>query len=290
MNDLIDSQLQALQIKSKHLVDSLLSGKYRTCFKGQGLEFEDSRQYYPGDDIRHIDWRVTARTRIPHTKRYLEERELNLSFLLDCSASMRWGNADRNKIQTAQEIISTLSYAALKNNDRAGFVACSDKIEGFVPAGRGRNQHSRILHELLSLSPKSKQTDLSQGLNFIEKTCSHRNIIFILSDLLCDNYDTSLQALSEKHDIIVLLISDTLEKNFSNAGLIHLSDSESGEDFYYDSSQAKNREAFRNHSIQQRKHSLDHCQTRNVDVIEIDTAVDFMAPLIQFFQHRHILR
>lgn len=277
-----ESRLNLIELKCRRPVEHLLAGEYRSVFKGRGIEFEDVRVYEPGDDVRSMDWKVTARTGVPHVKRYIEEREQFFFLIVDLSASTL---SDRKgtKRRTLAEFCSLLSLAALKNNDRVGLILFTDRVEHVVPPGKGSQQSMRILDALDSFEPKGKGTNLSVALDTFGRMARKRSVAFLVSDFLSEGYDRDLQAASFKHDVIAVNMIEPQELEQPERGLVRVRDSESGEKRVIDF--APRQEKTNPRIGRLREEMLDN----SVDLIELLVGEDCVAALRAFFKSRQRL-
>jgi uncharacterized protein (DUF58 family) len=279
-------QVRQIEIRTKGLVNQVFSGEYHSVFKGRGMEFSEVREYQFGDDIRNIDWNVTARFGHPFIKIFEEERELTVMLLVDLSGSLIFGTVEKTKQQVAAELSAILAFSALKNNDKVGLILFTDKIEKFVPPRKGRSHVLRIIREVLSFAPEGKSTNLKAALEYMNSTIKKRSIVFLLSDFMDSGYEKILRIIGKKHDLIGVVLNDKREAEIPRMGLIKLTDAETGEERWVDTSSTKiqNRlkEARRN-MIQQRKSLFI---SSRLDSIEVQTGDDYIKPLVQFFRAR----
>ncbi|MEW5923892.1 MAG: DUF58 domain-containing protein [Candidatus Zixiibacteriota bacterium] len=279
-------KIRRIEIRTRRLVNDLFSGEYHSTFKGQGMEFEEVRQYQPGDDIRLIDWNVTARTGYPHVKKFREERELSVIFLVDASSSGAFGTRERFKADTAAELCAVLSFSAVKNNDKVGMIIFTDKIEKFIPPKKGRSHVLRLVREILHFEPEGTMTDISGALEYFNRVIKKKSVVFLISDFLSEDYLTPLRIANRKHDVIALKISDPRELQFENVGLIELEDAETGETILIDTAS----EAFRrDFAVQAERDNFGLKRTlklMNLDFIQIITNQSYILPLINFFKMR----
>src|SRR5574337_129223 len=222
-------KIQQIEIHTRRLVNEAFVGEYHSVFKGRGMEFEEVREYQPGDEIRTIDWNVTARMGRPFIKRYVEERELTVMLLVDVSASGNFGSIKQLKNEVAIEICSLLAFSAIKNNDKVGLIMFTDKIEKFIPPKKGPTHVLRVIRELLCTEPTGKGTNISVALEYMNKISSRRAITFMVSDFIANDYAHALRIANKKHDVIAITIADPREQELPNVGFIELKDAESGE-------------------------------------------------------------
>jgi uncharacterized protein (DUF58 family) len=279
-------QVKKLEISTKYLVNELITGNYHSIFKGQGIEFSELREYRSGDDIRSIDWNVTARYNQPYVKEFVEERDLQVYFILDISSSGSFGNKVPKKRKTL-EIVASLMFAALRNNDNIGIFLFTDKIEKFIPARKGKKHVLQILRSVISFQPKSKTTNLKTTLVQVSQFLKKRCIVFILSDFFDSNdYLKPLKILTRKHDVILLKISDLREQEIPEIGLIELEDEETGEQILVDTSdpafQKKYTEIVSNNETQ----LISNLIKLKVDFIKILSDENYETPLRKFFKKR----
>src|SRR6266508_4264775 len=221
-------QVKLLELRTRGLVNSLFSGEYRSVFKGQGMEFSEVREYQPGDEVRSIDWNVTARMRRPFVKRYIEERELTVMLVVDLSGSERFGTVRRFKSELASELAAVVAMSAVRNNDRVGVLLFTDRIEHVVPPRKGRRHVLRIIRDLLAFEPAGRGTDLAGALDYLNRMLSQHTIVFIVSDFLAPNVDQPLKILAQRHDVVAVTVDDPSEGNLPNLGVARFIDPETG--------------------------------------------------------------
>jgi len=279
-------QVKKIEIKTKHLVDGIIAGNYHSIFKGQGIEFSDIRDYRSGDDIRAIDWKVTARFNHPYIKEFIEERDLRIYFAFDISASGFFGNIISKK-RKAIELIASLMFAAIKNNDKAGLFLFTDKIEKFIPAKKGRKHILKLIRELIHYNPESKQTNIGNSLKHISKIIKKRSILFIISDFYStENFMHPLKLLKNKHDVIAIKINDQREFDIPDIGLIELEDEETGEQLLLDTSDIEFQKKYKELITGMRKKSKTMFRKVKVGVLDITTDEPYEIPLKKFFKIR----
>ena len=279
-------QVRLLEIRSRRLVKDVLAGEYSSVFKGRGVEFADVREYQPGDDVRTIDWKVTARSEVAYVRRYEEERELTILFLVDHSASGGFGSQARTKAELATEVCAVLALTAARNNDRVGAVLFTDRVEQFVPPRKGRRHVLRVIRELLSFAPGGSGTDLAAALDFVNHVVRGRAVIFIVSDFLASGYDSALTATARRHDTIAVRVYDPRERELPAVGLIAVRDAESGEWRYIDSSSRIVRDEFRRQADEFDAALAHSLRRQGVDLIRLETGRSYVAPLLAFFRMR----
>lgn len=282
--DILKQQIRNLEIRSNKLVDEVFAGQYQSVFKGQGIEFAEVREYQIGDDVRAIDRNVTARHGKPYIKLFSEERELTIIFLIDFSASQHFGSTDKLKSEIAAEVAAILAFAALKNNDRAGMLSFTDKVEKIITPKKGKNNILRIIKEILDFKPSGKKTSISAALKAINEIWRKKAIVFLISDFQDTGYERDLAITAKRHDLICVKISDEKEKELPDIGLVEMRDPETGElftiDTFYDNAVLKERSAALDNA------SLAVFKRAKVDVIDLNTKESYIKPLIRFFKER----
>lgn len=279
-------KVKRIEITTRGLVNDVFSGEYHSVFKGRGMEFSEVREYQIGDDIRTIDWNVTARMRHPYVKVFEEERELTVMLLVDASSSGDFGTHDRMKGEIATEICALLAFSAIKNNDKVGLIIFTDTIEKFVPPKKGKSHVLRVVRELLYHKPRGKKTNISQALEYFTSVSSRRSVAFLVSDFQDAGYEKALQIANKRHDLVAITIVDPRELNFPDVGFIELEDSETGEVVLIDTTDAWFRKDFAKETginLLQRQKAF---KSINVDHIEIRTDQPYSEPLIKFFRMR----
>src|SRR5437868_4199927 len=237
-------QVKLIELRTRGLVNSLFTGEYRSVFKGQGMEFAEVREYQAGDEVRAIDWNVTARMGRPFVKRYIEERELTVMLAVDLSGSERFGTRRRFKSEVASELAAVLAMSAIRNNDRVGTVMFTDRIEHVVPPRKGRRHALRLIRDILAFEPKGRKTDIGGATEYINKMLSHKAIIFLVSDFLGDNIERPLKLLAQRHDVVAVTLEDPSERVLPDIGLVRLVDPETGDALDVDTSDPKVRAQF----------------------------------------------
>ncbi len=279
-------KIRRIQIYTRKAVNDVLAGGYESVFKGRGMEFDEVRAYQPGDDIRTIDWNVTARTGEPYVKRYVEERELTVIFLVDLSASGAFGSVDRMKNEIAAEFCALLAFSAIKNNDKVGLIVFTDCIEMFIPPKKGVSHVLRLIRELLYFSPRKTRTDINGALDYMGRVIRKRGVVFLVSDFLAADFAKSMRVLARRHDMIAVSVTDPRETSLPNVGLIELEDAETGESILVDTGNARIRELYANLG-QERSARLTQLFGRmSVDYIGLHTDQDYVRDLVRFFKTR----
>ncbi|MEN8141940.1 MAG: DUF58 domain-containing protein [Thermodesulfobacteriota bacterium] len=279
-------RIREIQIKARKSVTDVLAGEYHSVFKGRGMAFDEVREYQPGDDVRAIDWNVTARTGQPHIKRYVEERELTILFMVDLSASGHFGSRQRLKNDLAAEIAGLLSFSAIANNDKVGLLCFSDRIEHFSPPRKGSSHALRLIRDILHFKARGSGTDLGLALDHVGKIMPRRCVIFLLSDFRDQGYEKPLRVAARRHDLVAISIHDPLELALPKVGLLRLRDSESGEFFFLDSSRGRVRREFKERARQGQLSLATLLQRMGIDHIPLATADDYLPRLLRFFKVR----
>jgi uncharacterized protein (DUF58 family) len=286
VSDII-AKIKQIELKSRLLSENIFSGEYHTAFKGRGMTFSEVRQYQFGDDIRAIDWNVTARHNDSYVKIFEEERELSIIFLIDVSASNNFGGKSKTKQELVAEILGVLLFSALANNDQFGVVFISDEIEKFISPSKGKKHALHILKEYLALKPKSKTTNLKVGLDFLRERLKKKSVVFVISDFIDEfNYLESMKWVSKKHDTIAIQIKDKLEEELPNLGIVQLVHAETGEKHWVDTSIPEVRR-YISKQIDFRSRKLESELKRiNAGFVLLNTSEDFVKPLHYFFKNR----
>jgi len=281
-------KIREIEIRTSQKVAEVFAGRYESVFKGKGMDFDEVREYQPGDEIRSIDWNVTARMGKPYIKRFVEERELSIILMLDASLSCKVGTRKRLKIDLAAEVCSVLAFSAISNNDKVGLVIFTDKIEKFVYPQKGTEHVLRIIRETLCFKPKGKQTDIANALQFLDKIVNHRAVCFIISDFFSPNYKKALSIANKKHDIIAVRMTDPIEERFSNVGIVQLQDAETGEDFLIDTSNKGLVDKYSTQAQKKLKQLEKMFTLASIDMISLYTDRPYIDPLVRFFRTREM--
>lgn len=279
-------KVKRIEITTRGLVNDVFSGEYHSVFKGRGMEFAEVREYQIGDDIRTIDWNVTARTGHPFVKVFEEERELTVMLLVDVSSSGEFGTVRQMKGEIAAEICALLAFSAIKNNDKVGLIIFSDQIEKFVPPKKGKSHVLRVIREILYHRPQGSKTDISAALEFLSRVTRRRSVVFLVSDFFSADYEKALQVANKRHDIVAVTITDPREVEMPDVGLIELEDAETGEIIVLDTSSPEVRSQFAATTRAQAENREKLFRTRHVDYIDIRTDKPYIEPLIRFFRMR----
>jgi uncharacterized protein (DUF58 family) len=279
-------KVRKIEISTRGLVNEVFSGEYHSVFKGQGMTFSEVREYQYGDDIRAIDWNVTARTGTPFVKVYEEERELTVVLVVDVSASGDFGSLERMKGELAVELSAVLGFSAVKNDDKIGLILFSDRIEKFVPPRKGRRHVLRVLRELLYHRPQGRGTDIGGALEYLSRVVPRRAVVFLVSDFMGEGFFRPLSVAGKRHDLIAVRVRDRREQELPPLGLMEMEDPETGERLVVNSSDPDFQTAFRAGS-EERQAALDRDLRRcKVDVIDVETGQPYVKPLMHFFKQR----
>jgi len=279
-------KVRKIEIKTKGLSNHIFAGEYHTAFKGKGMAFSEVREYQLGDDIRSIDWNVTARYNAPFVKVFEEEREMTVMLLIDVSASGNFGTQKQFKRELATELAAILAFSAIKNNDKVGVIFFTDKVEKFIPPKKGKSHILRIIREVLAFQPTGKRTDIAGALEYFSAVIKKRSICFILSDFMSKEFDKPLKIASKKHDLVALRIHDTREDTLPNVGLVPMQDAETEQMIFVDTSSKKVRDNFAKNKTQATEKLRKLFPASGVDLIDITTGTDYVKPLINFFKTR----
>ena len=279
-------KVKRIEIQTRGLVNNFFGGEYHSVFKGRGMTFSEVRQYQQGDDIRLIDWNVTARSGEPFIKVFEEERELTVFLVADISASGSFGSESQLKKNIIAEIASVLGFSAIKNNDKVGLILFSDEVVKYLPPKKGKSHILRVIRELLYTQPKKNETSIKNGLEFLMKVSSRKCVAFLLSDFLDDNYWDSLRIVNRKHDLICINIYDPYEVNFPNIGMVKIEDPETGSKFWIDTSSDFDLKQMNEQNAQSIINLENECIKIGLDIISIPTDKDYVDPLMRLFKKR----
>jgi uncharacterized protein (DUF58 family) len=284
--DEVMQEVRRLEITTRHLVRDIVAGEYSSAFRGRGVEFSEVREYQPGDDVRSIDWNVTARLGSAYVKRYLEERELTVQFVVDASASEQFGTRLRTKHSLAVEVCAVLALAAARNNDRVGALWTTDRVERYIPPGRGRRHALRVINDLLAFEPAGTGTDLAAALCFLEPLLRQRAVVFLVSDFLTSGYQAALGRLARRHDVIALQLYDPRERELPDLGLVSFHDPERGEWQVVDTSHPAIRERFNRRAAAFDGSLQQDIRQSGADLVRLETGLAYAESLIAFFRRR----
>ena len=281
----IIKKVRLIELKTQQIVNNLFGGDYHSAFKGTGMEFAEVREYYPGDDIRAIDWNVTARAGKPYIKKYDEERELTVMLIIDVSASGFYGTGALLKSDIMIELASIISFSAIKNNDKVGLLLFSDKIEKYIPPKKGKSHVLRVIREMIFHKARDRGTNIMLALDHIQKVLKRKSIIFLLSDFWDDSFYQSMKLINKKHDLINIQILDQSEIKLPNIGLIKIHDAENKNASWIDTNNKDSRKLFSELSSKN-THINNFCKKNNIDIITVNTKDGYVEPLVQFFNTR----
>ena len=279
-------KIRILQITTRKVVNDVLAGEYGSVFRGRGMEFDEVREYMPGDEIRSIDWNVTARTGTPYVKRYVEERELTVIFLVDLSASGTFGSVSKLKNEVAAELCSLLAFSAVKNNDKVGLIVFTDQVEMFIPPKKGTRHVLRVIRELLNFRPRQAKTDIVGALDYLGKVNKKRAVVFLVSDFQAEGFEKSMRVIGRRHDLVAVTITDPREVSLPDVGLLELEDAETGELVLIDTSSAAVRKNYERLGREQSDRFRELFASMGVDQIDVRTDRDYVPGLVQFFRKR----
>lgn len=279
-------KVRKIEIKTRGLSNQIFSGQYHSAFKGRGMAFSEVREYSIGDDIRSIDWNVTARTGTPFVKVFEEERELTVMMLVDVSGSGDFGSRQMQKRQMMTEICAVISFSALQNNDKVGVIFFSDRIEKFIPPKKGKSHILRIIRELIDFTPESKGTDIGQALRYLTNAVKKRSIAFVLSDFIGKGYNDPLKIASRKHDLVAVRIHDPLEAELPDVGLLPLTDAETGQLVWVNTSDAQVRTRIKAEALRAEDEMRSALRKCGVDMADVRTDGSYVKPLMNLFKRR----
>jgi uncharacterized protein (DUF58 family) len=282
----IVKMVRRIEIRTNRLVNDVFSGQYHSVFKGKGMEFVDVREYQAGDDIRTIDWNVTARMGHPYVKTFEEERELTVMLIVDLSASQSFGTVERFKVQMAAEISALIAFSAIKNNDKVGLLAFTDRVEKFIPPKKGTQHVLRVIRELLYYKPEHKGTDLDAALSYFGRVMKRRSIAFVISDFYSKGFEKSLRVANKKHDVVAFVLSDPKEYSLPDVGYLRLRDAESGREFTMNTSARALISRYEREAAKRRERLTGTFRSTGVDFIELSTDEPYSGALIKFFRAR----
>jgi uncharacterized protein (DUF58 family) len=279
-------RVRRLEIRTRRLVEESLAGSYHSVFKGRGMEFAEVRDYVAGDDVRTIDWNVSARMGHPFVKKFTEERELTVVLMVDASGSKRFGTGPTTKMQMAAEISALLAFSAIRNNDRVGLLLFTDRTELFVPPRKGRQHGLRVLRELLAIEPQGDGTDIGRALEYIQRVVTKRAVVFLVSDFQDQGFDRVLRVVARKHDLVAIALGDPREQLLPDVGLIGVRDPETGELGVIDAGSARVRQAYSDAAQRAQAQLRDAVRRVGVDLLELSTGEPYEIPFVRFFRER----
>jgi uncharacterized protein (DUF58 family) len=279
-------KIRTIQIYTTKVVNDVLAGEYVSVFKGHGMEFDEVREYQVGDDVRSIDWNVTARAGKPFIKKFREERELTVIFLVDLSASGSFGSVKQTKNELAAEVCALLAFAAIKNNDKVGLIAFTDQVEMFIPPGKGVRHVLRVIREILTFRPRRTRTDIARALDYLGRVQSRKAVVFLISDFQADAFEKPLRVLGRRHDLIAVSISDSRESLLPDAGLIELEDAETGEIVLIDTTSREVRKRYESLSFERARAFGEMLRSMGIDQIHMETGRAYIRDMMAFFKSR----
>ena len=279
-------QIRRIQIRTSHVVNDILAGQYESVFKGQGMEFREVREYVPGDDVRMIDWNVTARSGTPHVKLLAEERELTVMLVVDASGSGRFGSVRRFKNELAAELCAVLAISAIKNNDKVGLIVFTDEVELYVPPSKGRTHVLRVIREVLYFEPRRSGTDIPSAMRFMNGVTRRRAVTFLVSDFMADGFEAPLRIAARRHDVIGVVVSDPREETLPNVGLVCVRDAETGQETLIDTGDPAIRNAYAREAAERARKRDQILQRTRVDTIQVRTDRPYVDEIYRFFRMR----
>jgi len=279
-------KVQQIEVRTRKLVTDALAGQYHSIFKGRGINFEEVREYYPGDEVRAIDWNVTARQGRPFIKKFTEERELTILLMVDVSASGNFGSTTQSKRELSAELASVLAFSAIRNNDKVGLILFTDQVEQYIPPRKGRTHVLRVIREILFFEPKNRGTNIACALDFANKVVTRRAVAFLVSDFQAGDYAKALKMSNRRHDLIGVLVVDPRERELPPIGILTVEDSETGQQMQIDTGRRSVRDHFRELAAKKLEAIRKTLRQSGVDVLELVTGKAYMPALKQFFDRR----
>ncbi len=279
-------KIRALEIKTKGLVQTAFAGDYHSVFKGRGMNFEEVREYQPGDEIRAIDWNVTARLGTAYVKKFTEERELTVVLVVDVSASGSFGSVSQSKRELAAEVACLLAFSAIRNNDKVGLLLFTDRVELFIPPKKGRSHTLRIIREILFFEPAGKGTEPALALDYLNKVVTRRSVVFFISDFQTGDFSRSLSVSGRRHDFIAIHVQDDRERTIPNIGIITLEDAETGDQIEINTADRATRSRFADLAEDHQAELTRTLRRNNIDAISLRTGENYLPPLRSFFKQR----
>ncbi len=280
------SKIRHLELKTRGLVDASFAGQYRSVFKGRGMNFEEVREYQPGDEVRTIDWNVTARLGTPHIKKFTEERELTVMLMVDVSASGGFGSVNLSKRELAAEVASVIAFSAIRNNDKVGLLLFSDHVELYIPPKKGRLHTLRLIREILFFEPKGRGTVPSEALHYVNRVLTRRAVVFLISDFEAANFEREMAITARRHDLIAMPVSDPAEEALPDVGVVTFEDAETGEEVEVNTSDPSVRAAYTHLAEKQRSELLRQFRRKRIDSVALSTDRDYLPALQTFFLTR----
>ncbi|MBI3467193.1 MAG: DUF58 domain-containing protein [Planctomycetes bacterium] len=280
--------IRHIEIRTQRAVNDVLAGQYESVFRGAGIAFEEVREYQPGDDVRTIDWNVTARMGHPYVKRFREEREQTVVLLVDASASQTFGTTERWKNEVAAELCALLAFSAVKNNDKVGVILFSDHVEHFVAAAKGTRHVLRLIRDVLYFQPAGRGTDIATALGYLRRVTHRRAIVFLLSDFLASGFERPLRVAARRHEVIAVRLVDPRERELPPGALVDLEDAETGQRITVDTGSRAFREQYARLATTRAAQFQQLCRSANIDAIEVRTEGRYVDPLVRFFRRREV--
>ena len=279
-------KVRRLEIRTRRLVDESLAGSYHSMFRGRGMEFAEVREYSLGDDVRTIDWNVSARMGHPFVKKFTEERELTVVLVVDASGSKDFGTHPATKLQLSAEIAAMLAFSAIRNNDRVGLLLFTDRVERFLPPRKGREHALRVLREVLAIQPAGRGTRIAQALEYVQHVVTKRSVLFLISDFQDEGYERTLRVVARKHDVVAVAVTDPRESTLPKAGLIGVVDPETGDVGVIDSGSSAVRRAYAEFANRFQQTLRSTMSRAGVDLLELSTGESYEMPMVKFFRER----
>ncbi len=279
-------KIRFIQIYTTKVVNDVLAGEYESVFKGRGMEFDEVREYQVGDDVRSIDWNVTARAGRPFIKKYREERELTVVFLVDLSASGGFGSVKGTKNELAAEICALLAFAAIRNNDKVGLIVFTDQVERFIPPAKGARHVLRVIRDILTFRPRRTRTDIAAALDYLGKVQTRRAVVFLISDFQAEGFERSLRVLGRRHDVIAVSVTDPRELRLPNVGLMELEDAETGERVLIDTGSREVRSRYEARALERARALSETLRSMGIDEIRVETGKPYIRDMMAFFRNR----
>ena len=287
-------KVRQIEVRTRRMVDDTLAGSYHSVFKGRGMNFDEVREYVPGDEIRTIDWNVTARTGVPHIKKFTEERELTIILMIDISSSGDFGSTSQSKREMMAELGSVLAFSAVRNNDKVGLILFSDFVELFIPPAKGRSHILRVIREILFFQSRGKGTDIGEALDFVNRVSKRKCVTFLISDFCLpgdfedslDHIRPKLQITGQRHDLIAVMVTDPREQQLPDVGWITLEDAETGEQIIINTADSWTRQAYLNLAEDRLQLFTRTTRSAGIDLLKLSTDEPYLFPLIRFFSSR----
>ncbi len=278
--------VKRLEITARRAVNDQLAGQYHSVFKGRGMDFSEVREYQPGDDVRTIDWNVSARMDTLFVKQFVEERELTVFLLVDASGSQSFGSEEKLKLQTAAELAALVAFSAIKNNDRVGLITYTDDVETFVAPKKGRKHVLHVITEILQTKPRGKMTNTRSALEFLSRVTRKRGVVFVISDFMDEGFERMMQIVHRRHEVIPVVISDPMEEIMPDIGLVAFEDPETGEQIWVDTSSVRVRDSFNRAAADARRDRDKMFRRMRIEPIYVQSGSNYVEPLVEYFRRR----